>query len=96
MTLTRNQETQLLSDVAAILVALEGNGLGSSEGVIERVHKLERADEKTAIEIRSLRQEFREWRMKIRWSAVGMGVGAGFGGGGLVLWISRFLPGGTP
>ena len=88
MTLTRNQENQLLDDVAAILVALEGNGLGSSEGMIHRVLKLERADEAIAVDIRGLRQQ---WQ-RVRWLAIGIGIGAGGLGG----WISTLIPGGTP
>ncbi len=88
MTLTRNQETQLLDDVAAILVALEGNGLGSSEGMIHRVLKLERADEAIAVDIRGLRQQW----ARVRWVALCIGIGAGGVGG----WISTFLPNGTP
>ncbi len=88
MTLTRNQETQLLEDVAAILVALEGNGLGSSEGMIHRVLKLERADEAIAVDIRGLRQQW----ARVRWVALGFGLGAGALGG----WVSTLLPNGTP
>ena len=92
MTLSRNQEKQLLDDVAAILVCLQGNGLGSSEGVIERVDVLERADETTALEVRSLRTEFREWRLKVKWWGIGYMAGAV----GIVYGINRFIPGGTP
>ncbi len=92
MTLTQDQETQLLDDVASILVALQGNGLGSSEGMIHRVDKLERADEKTALEVRSLRTEFREWRLKVKWWGIGYTAGAV----GIVYGINRFIPGGTP
>ncbi len=88
MTLTRDQEKQLLENVAAILVALEGNGLGSSEGMIHRVLKLERADEAIAVDIRGLRQQW----ARVRWVALGVGIGAGGLGG----WISTFLPNGTP
>ncbi len=88
MTLTRNQETQLLDDVAAILVALEGNGLGSSEGMIHRVLKLERADEAIAVDIRGLRQQW----ARVRWVALGFGLCAGALGG----WVSTLLPNGTP
>ena len=88
MTLTRNQENQLLDDVASILVALEGNGLGASEGMIHRVQKLERADEAIAIDIRGLRQQW----ARVRWLAIGIGIGAGGLGG----WISTLIPGGTP
>ena len=88
MTLTRNQEKQLLEDVSSILVALEGNGLGASEGMIHRVQKLDRADEAIAIDIRGLRQQ---WQ-RVRWLAIGIGIGAGGLGG----WISTLIPGGTP
>ncbi len=88
MALTDKQETQLLDDVAAILVALEGNGLGSSPGMIHRVLKLERADEAIAVDIRGLRQQW----ARVRWVALGIGIGAGGVGG----WISTLIPGGTP
>ncbi len=92
MPFTEAQEKQLLEDVAAILVALEGNGLGSSPGMIYRVDMLERADEKTALEVRSLRTEFREWRLKVKWWGIGYTAGAV----GIVYGINRFIPGGTP
>ena len=88
MTLTAAQETKLVDDVAEILVALKGNGLGSSEGMIRRVGQLERADEAIAIDIRGLRQQW----ARVRWVALGIGIGAGGLGG----WISTLIPGGTP
>lgn len=88
MTLTRKQETKLLEDVAAILVALEGNGLGAEKGMIQRVDILERADEKTALEVRRLWQR---WD-RLKWMSFGFGLGAGALGG----WVSTLFPGGTP
>ena len=80
-------EVRVLSaDVPAILVALKGNGLGASEGVIERVHKLERADEKTALEVRRLWQK---WD-RLRWVSLGIGIGGGAIGG----WVSTLIQGG--
>lgn len=92
MTLTRNQEKKLLDDVAEILTCLKGNGLGASEGMIERVVALERADEAAAIEVRSLRQDFQAALLKVKWWALG------YAGGtiGIVYGINRVFPGGTP
>ncbi len=92
MPFTEAQEKQLLADVASILVALQGNGLGAEKGIVYRVDELERADEATALEVRSLRQDFREWRLKIKW----WGIGYVAGGGAIVYGISRVFPGGTP
>ena len=88
MTLTAAQETKLVDDVAEILVALKGNGLGSSEGMIQRVEDLETSDTKLTGEVRKL---WRRWD-RLKWLAFGFGVGAGALGG----WVSTLIPGGTP
>lgn len=72
--------TQIQADVAEILRALKGNGLGVSKGLISRVEtncqsikRLDRIIDRT------------------RWTFAGVGLGAGVAGGGLVAATARFF-----
>ncbi len=75
--LRRHEAQKMIEDVGEILDCLKGNGLGAQKGMIERVDDLERAEEATAIEIRGLRRDLREWRLKIKWATIGYGAGSG-------------------
>lgn len=90
MTLTPAQEEKLVEDVASILVALEGNGLGSSPGMIHRVTVLERSDEKTALEIRRLWQR---WD-RVKWTAAGAFFVIGAVAGAIGGYVGNLIPGG--
>lgn len=72
--------TQIQDDVTEILRALKGNGLGVSQGLIARV-------ENNRISIKRLVRIVD----RTRWMFAGVGLGAGFVGGGLGAAAARFF-----
>ena len=69
---------QIRRDVTEILAALKGNGLGVSEGLI---YKVNRNTENIGVLSKTLD--------RARWTLTGIGLGAGFAGGGVVALIAR-------
>jgi hypothetical protein len=76
--LQRGLET-LTEQVEQINVALTGNGLGVSHGLIGCVQRLDQQQSNQAAQITCIENR---WQ-KIKWAIVGIALGSGLGGAGL-------------
>ena len=74
-------------DVRDIKTALLGNGLGASRGLIARLADVE----ESIVKNRDDYQDLREVLVRIKWTALGAGIGAGLSSGGLMLGIRTLL-----
>jgi len=76
-------------DVRDIKTALLGNGLGASQGIIARLADAEQLIVKNAEDY----QDLREVLVRIKWTALGAGIGAGLSSGGMMLGIRALIGG---
>lgn len=70
---------KLAREVHEIHEALTGNGLGVSHGLIGCVQRLEAGHEQLRCQVAEIEHR---WQ-RVKWAAVGIALGSGFGGAGL-------------
>lgn len=80
--------------VHKIMEALTGNGFGANHGLIIRVSEVEKRLEHHTAEFHAFRDEQRQAWARIKWTATGVGVGAGLSGGSIVYAAIKVLGGG--
>lgn len=85
--------TEMRDSIHKVQEALTGNGFGANHGLIERVKTLENTLTIHIAEFHAFRDEQRQAWARVKWTASGIGIGAGLGGGSLVYAAVKLIGG---